>query len=341
MRVAELTGPRRFQLSEKAIDDPGPGEVQVRVQAVGICGSDLHSYAEGGIGGADCVYPMVLGHEPAGVVEKTGAGVSGWRPGDAAAFEPALFCYHCENCMAGRHNICARLRFLSSPGDPGFFREFVNLPAENLLALPPHLDAIQGTLIEPLAVVLHSLGFAALHPGETAAVFGAGPIGLLTVAVLKLSGAGRIWAVEPDSARRDLAKLMGADEALDPASVDEILAGSGKRGVDAVFDCAAKQESVRQSIRVARSGGRVIFTGIPSEITTPIDFHVWRRKELALFSVRRSNREAEQARDLLAAFPERFVPLITHTRPFDQIGAAFALVEHHEDGVGKLVIRLT
>ncbi len=90
-RVAELTGPRQFQLTEYQISDPAPGEAQVRVQAVGICGSDLHSYAEGGIGGADCRYPMVLGHEPAGVMEKLGDGVSGWRRGDVAAFEPALF----------------------------------------------------------------------------------------------------------------------------------------------------------------------------------------------------------------------------------------------------------
>lgn len=341
LRVAELTGLRQFQLTEKAIADPAPGEVQVRVQAVGICGSDLHSYAEGGIGGANCLYPMVLGHEPAGVVEKLGAGVSGWTPGDAAAFEPALFCYHCENCMSGRHNICARLRFLSSPGEPGFFREFVNLPVENLLALPPHVDVTLGTLVEPLAVALHSLGFARLQPGETAAVFGAGPIGLLTVMALRLSGAGRIWSIEPDSARRDLAKLLGADAALDPASADQIQADTRNRGVNAVFDCAAKPESVRQSILVARYGGRVVYTGIPSEITTPIDFHVWRRKELTLFPVRRSNREAAKALDLLAAHPERFVPLITHTRPLDKIGAAFAQVENHEAGVGKLVIRLS
>src|SRR4051794_14947441 len=122
-RVAELTAQRQFRMVEGAVDDPGPGEAQVRVQAVGICGSDLHAYAEGGVGDTPCVYPMVLGHEPAGIVVKTGAGVSGWNAGDTAAFEPAIYCYHCELCLAGRHNLCARLRFMSSPGDPGFFRE--------------------------------------------------------------------------------------------------------------------------------------------------------------------------------------------------------------------------
>src|SRR5437899_12104657 len=153
-RVAELTGQRQFRMTEQRIGAPGPGEIQLRVRAVGVCGSDMHAYAEGGVGDTPCVYPMVLGHEPAGVVVSTGPGVSGWRPGDAAAFEPAIYCYHCEFCLSGRHNICANLRFMSSPGDPGFFRECVNLPASNLLALPPNLGPSEGSLIEPLAVAL-------------------------------------------------------------------------------------------------------------------------------------------------------------------------------------------
>jgi len=343
MRVAELIGPRLFRLTETESPQPGPGEVQVRVEAVGVCGSDMHSYAEGGIGRTRCSYPMVLGHEPAGVIARLGAGVSGWQPGDAVACEPALYCYHCEFCLAGRHNVCARLRFLSAPGEPGFFREYVNLPARNLLALPSHLDASEGSLIEPLAVALHSIKFGQPKPGETAAVFGAGPIGLLTLAILKLSGAGRVWVIEPVPARRELARRMGADAAIDPAAVDaarQILGDTANRGVDLVFDCAAKGASVRQSIQVARNAGRVVFTGIPSEMETAIEFHAWRRKELALFQVRRSNHEGEQARDILSAHRALFAPLITHTRPLDQIDRAFEQLERYEDGVGKLVIRL-
>ena len=136
---------------------------------------------------------------------------------------------------------------------------------------------------------------------------------------------------------------MGADATLDPAAVDagrQILDETGKRGVDLAIDCAAKGPSVRQSIQVARNAGRVVFTGIPSEPETPIEFHAWRRKELTLYQVRRSNHEGEQARDILSAYPGRFAPLITHTRTLDQIDRAFALVERYEDGVGKLVIRL-
>src|SRR6266705_948142 len=127
--TAELIAPREFRLSEQAIEDPGPGEIQVRVNAVGLCGSDLHSYAEGAVGDTPCVYPMVLGHEPAGEVVKCGPGVNGWNPGARAAFEPAIYCYHCEFCMSGRHNVCAHMRFMSLPGEPRFFRDYANIPA--------------------------------------------------------------------------------------------------------------------------------------------------------------------------------------------------------------------
>src|SRR6266404_2581261 len=112
MLVAELYEPRRFRLADQPrVPDPSPGEIQVAVTAVGICGSDLHYFSEGTIGDTPCVYPMVLGHEPAGRVVKAGAGVQGWSAGDRATLEPALYCYHCEFCLAGKHNVCANLRF--------------------------------------------------------------------------------------------------------------------------------------------------------------------------------------------------------------------------------------
>ena len=340
-RVAELCGLRRFRLVDAPLADPGPGEVQVRIDAVGICGSDLHSYAEGGVGDTPCQYPMVLGHEPAGVVVKTGAGVTGWAAGDRAAFEPAIYCYHCEFCRTGRHNVCANLRFMSMPGDPGYFREYANIPARNLLAIPPGLDARSATIIEPLAVVLHSMQFAALRPAETAAVFGAGPIGLMTVICLKLAGAGRVWAVEPVAARRELARQAGADAVLDPGAVDpsrEILRDTGGRGVDVAIDCATAGGSVNHCLRAARHAGRVVITGIPVEPEVPLEFSPMRRKELALFTVRRSNHETEAAREILIAHLPRFAAMITHTRPLERIADAFAQVESRADGVGKLVI---
>jgi L-iditol 2-dehydrogenase len=341
MLVAELIGQRKFRLTEQEIAPPGPGEVQVRVNAVGLCGSDLHSYADGAVGDTPCQYPMVLGHEPAGTVVKTGAGVTGWSAGDRAALEPALYCYHCEFCRAGRHNICANIRFLSNAGQPGFFREFVNLPVHNLLAIPRTLPLELAVLVEPLAVAVHSLEFAALRLGETVGVWGGGPIGLLTIASLKAAGAGRVWCVEPVAHRREMARRMGADEALDPNGGDaarQIQKDTGGRGVDCAIDCAAKGDTINAAIRAARNGGRVLLTGIHSEAMVEFEVSPMRRKELAIFNVRRSNHETEAALEFLVNRVELFAPLVTHTRPLEEIAAAFALTERYEDGVGKMVL---
>jgi L-iditol 2-dehydrogenase len=389
MKIAELVEHRVFRLGEDRLADPGPGDVQVRVHAVGICGSDVHYFSEGTIGDTVCVYPMVLGHEPTGEIVKTGAGVSGWSAGDHAVLEPAIYCYHCEYCLSGHHNVCANLKFLSTPGTPGFFREFVNLPAKSLMPIPRPMDMMQSTLfeplavvlhslsftsvgqgetvavfgagpiglltvaalklkgagrvfcVEPLAVVLHSLSFTSVGQGETVAVFGAGPIGLLTVAALKLKGAGRVFCVEPLAHRRELALQMGADAVIDPRAVDavkQIVADTGKRGVDAAFDCATKEDTVNQCLDVARNAGCVVVTGIPSELQVKLNFHTMRRKELFFFSVRRSNHETEEALTMMRERPTLFGPLVTHTRPLDKIQEAFEMLERYDEGIGKLVL---
>jgi L-iditol 2-dehydrogenase len=340
MRVAQLVGVRQFQLIEEEIADPAPGEVQVRIEAVGICGSDMHGYSEGAVGDTPCVYPMVLGHEPAGTIIRTGAGVGGLAAGDLVACEPALFCYHCELCQSGRHNLCTAMRFLSTAGHPGFFRDTANLPVANVLPLPRGLSASDGALVEPLAVALHSLKLAPPALGDSAAVFGAGPIGLLTVAVLKLAGAGRVWVIEPLPHRREMAVRLGADAALGPADgVAAIMADTRGRGVDLVLDCAAKDDTANDCLRVARPGGRVVYTGIGSELRVPMDVHTWRRKELAVWQVRRSNREGHAAVELLARHSRLLGSLVTHTRVLEMIDKAFALCESYADGVGKLVVR--
>ncbi len=343
MRVAELLGVRNFRLTERPEPEPGPGEIRVRVGAVGLCGSDLHNFAEGSVGDTLCVYPMVLGHEPAGIVDQVGPGVTGWSRGDRAIFEPALYCYHCEFCMTGHHNVCAKLRFLSSTEDPGFLRDFAVLPAHNVLPLPDHLSLDEGTVAEPLAVVLHSMKFARVDPGETVVVFGAGPIGLLTIAALKLCGAARIWVFEPVAARRELALQMGATAVFDPRQVDpaaQIARETGRRGVDVSIDCAAKGGCINHALHVTRNAGRVVFTAIPSEAKVELEFHVARRKELTLYNVRRSNHETETALQLLSERPEIFRPMLTHALPLEQVDRAFQILEKYQDGVGKIIIRL-
>jgi L-iditol 2-dehydrogenase len=331
MLTAQLTGLRQFTIVEDALPEPGPGELRVRVAAIGICGSDMHAYAEGAVGDSPCKYPTVLGHEPSGTVHKVGVGVTGWSVGDRGALEPAIFCYHCEFCRTGHYNLCENLRFMSTAAAPGFFREYVTVPAHNLLPIAPAISLAEATLVEPLAVVLHSLKIGSYQRGESAVVWGAGPIGLLTIAVLKLFGAPRVWAVEPLAHRRAFAKTLGADDVFD-------LGADVPKGVEIAFDCAAKDDSVNQCLATLKGFGRVVLTGIHSDRRTNLDIHLMRRSELKLFSLRRSNDESNDARDLMEQHANLFAPILTHQRPLEGIDQAFALNERYADGVGKMLV---
>lgn len=342
MIVAELAARRSFRLREDQILPPGTGEVQVRVESVGICGSDLHYFLDGHIGDTPAAYPQVLGHEPAGVITAFGEGVAGWNIGDRVALEPPIYCYHCEWCMSGRHNLCESVRFFSSPGEPGFFRKMANVPVENLIALPANLGFDEGSLFEPISIILHSFRFGQPRMGETAAVFGAGPIGLSTIACLRLAGLKRIFSVEPVAARREMAVRLGADVSIDPRQTDpvkEILRETGGRGVDLTFDCATQEDTVNQAMYMTAPGGRAVITGVPQAHRVELDFHHLRRKELGFFSVRRANHTGEAAVQLLKEHPEAFTPMITHRLPLTDVQRAFELLGSYQDGVTKVVLR--
>lgn len=341
-RVAELAGLREFRLrADHATPAPSAHEVQVRVKHVGICGSDIHYFAEGGVGPARCVYPMVLGHEPAGEIAAIGSAVTGWSVGDPVVMEPAIYCYHCEFCMSGRHNVCSNMRFLSTPVEPGFFRDFVNLPEHNVLAPPQGVSLAEATLFEPLAVVAHSMTFAQPRIGETALVIGAGPIGLLTIGLLRLAGIQRIWCSDPVPHRREMAKAMGASAVFDSRETEIaalVTSDTGRRGVDIAIDCATQGDTINQCLRATRSAGRVVITGIPSTLSYDIDIHALRVKELYFYTVRRSNHTEHLALQLLHEHPKMLGGIVTHRRPVDEINATFSMVEHYDSGVGKAVI---
>jgi L-iditol 2-dehydrogenase len=334
VRLAQLIAQHRFTVADAPPPPtPGPGEVQVRVHAVGICGSDLHNFSEGSVGDTPSVFPMVLGHEPTGTIVGTG---------ERVILEPAVYCYHCEMCRSGRHNLCVHIRFYSAGPDPGFFRDIVNLPEHNVLPLPAGLGFAEGTLFEPLAIALHSMQFVKLTPGETVAVWGCGPIGVLTIAVLRMQGARRIYAIDPVPHRRAMATAYGADVVLAPAeALPEIKSASGDRGVDVAIDCVTRDGSLDACCLAVARGGRVVVTGIPSDPMPVIHFHELRRKEVPLFPVRRSNHETPLALDLLRERPTLFGPLVTHQRPLEAIEDAFLMLEHYRDNVGKAVIDLT
>jgi L-iditol 2-dehydrogenase len=198
----------------------------------------------------------------------------------------------------------------------------------------------EATLAEPLAIALHSLRLASIHPGETVVVIGAGPIGLLTIAALRAAKAARIWAVEPLAHRRELARGIGADVAIEPRdAAEEILRDTVYRGVDCAIDCAAGEHTTDQAIQITRNAGRVAITGIHSTPFVRMHGSAMRRKELTIFNVRRSNHETQQALQLLEAHGEWFAPLLTHTRQIELIDEAFAIASQYRDGVGKMIVR--
>ncbi len=187
-----------------------------------------------------------------------------------------------------------------------------------------------ATLFEPLGVVVHSMKFAQVNLGDTVAVFGAGPIGLLTIACLKLAGATRIFAVEPVAERRELARAVGASDAVDPHSVDPraaIAEATRKRGVDIAIDCVTREGTIDHCLNVVRNVGRVVITGIPPEPQVTLDIHTARRKEIHIYNVRRSNHETDAAVEMMRQHPELFGPIVTHSKPVEQIQAAFEQVE--------------
>ncbi len=323
--------------------DPGHGEVTVRIRAVGVCGSDLHWYQDGRVGEFPAAYPQVLGHEPAGDVIAVGAGVHDFAVGDRVVMEPSLTCGHCEHCLKGRLNNCIRNVFMGGPQAPGMFREYVTLPAGNCTRFPNDFSYATATLVEPVAVMMNVLDLTVIRAGDTVAVTGAGPIGMLCAAIARASGAGRVFIADRLAYRLKLAMNMGADVAIDTTAqslVETVMDATGGRGADVVLEAAGSAETVNAAIRMARAGGTVMLIGILSELYPKIDIHTAMMKELRLQTLKRSNHRAEEAVRLMAAgrIP---VSLITHSLPLEATPRAFEMLANYTDGVGKAIIEIS
>ena len=322
--------------------DPGYGEVTVQLRAVGVCGSDLHWYHDGRIGDFQAVYPQVLGHEPAGEVIAVGPGVHDFAIGDRVVIEPSLTCGHCEHCLSGRHNNCVQTIFMGGPQAPGMFREYVTLPAGNCVKFPKEFDFVTATLAEPVAVMMHMLELHEIHVGDTVAITGAGPIGMLCAAVARAAGASRVFIADRLPYRLKLAMNMGADVAVDTtiqSLIETVLDATRGRGVDVAIEAAGSVETVNAAIRMARLGGTVMLIGILSELYPKIDIHTAMAKELDLQTLKRSNHRSQQALNLMSSgrIP---TSLITHSLCLTETPKAFQMLTDYTDGVGKAVIRL-
>jgi L-iditol 2-dehydrogenase len=225
--------------------------------------------------------------------------------GDRVVIEPTLTCGHCEFCLRGQHNHCVRGVFLGGPQAPGLFREYVTLAAGNCTRIPwsgamPRtavFDYGTATLAEPLAVMIHMLELIEIRAGDTVAVTGAGPIGMLCAAIAKASGAGRVFIADRLPYRLKLAITMGADVAIDTtisSLVETVMDATRGRGADVVLEAAGSPETVNAAIRVARMGGTVMLIGIPGELHPRIDIHTAMMKELRLQTLKRSNHRTQQ-----------------------------------------------
>jgi len=343
MRSAPLVAPRRVELIEdKMPDGPGPGELLVKIRAVGLCGSDLHWWAEGRIHSGMAKYPQVLGHEPVGEVVEVGKGVQGYAVGNRVGLEPSLTCGHCEYCLGGRHNLCLTSRFMGGPDAQGFLRDYVVVPAHNADPIPDGLSWLDATLMEPVAVWVHVYELAPVRMGETVAVLGTGSIGLLGIAMAKQAGAEMIFACDRIPHRLALAKAMGADVVLNTQADDfygAVMEKTRGRGVDVVFDAAGDPATINLGIQCARSGGRFVLIGIPAPLSFEVDLHAAMSRELNMQMMKRSNHKGRAAGALLAGgrIP---TSLITHTIPLERTQQGFEMLHDYSDGVGKLVFDL-
>jgi L-iditol 2-dehydrogenase len=341
MKAARLYAPGDIRVEEiPEPAPPGPGEVLLAVTAVGICGSDLHYYREGGIGGLNLEEPLILGHEFAGRIEAVGPGVS-LPVGARVAAEPGRSCGHCQPCLEGHPNLCPAVHFCGSPPVDGALRERMLYPASLLFPLPAEISDAEGAALEPLGIGLHALGLTRVQPGRTVAVLGAGPIGLMLVLLSRAAGATEIIVTEPVPHRREAALRLGATAVLDPAveSVGTAIRRlTGGRGVDVVFEAAGAPDTPAEAVDAVRPGGSVVLVGIPADDRVIFSHAVARRKGLTLRFARRMKHTYPRVIALVSSRRVDLRPLLTHHFPLIAAAEAFRIADQYADGALKVTI---
>jgi L-iditol 2-dehydrogenase len=343
MRVARVMAPREIRLEDVPVPRPGPGEVLVRIRAVGLCGSDLQYYAQGRIGDVRFAAGHVLGHEVAGVIETLGPDTEGPAPGTPVAVDPAIHCGRCRFCLMGNPNFCADLRFFGSPPMPGALCEFVTHPGHLVYPLPVGTPFPVGAVIEPLGVAIHAVDLGHLALGDRAAVFGCGPIGLLIAQVARLAGAARVLATEPLAHRRKAAARFGVEAVLDPSAEDIVQAIMDRtegEGVDVAFEAAGSQEATEQAIRSLRPGGTLVLLGYWKSDQVTLPGITAMRKGLTVRFVRRMKNTFARAIGLTRQGTIDLPSLITHEFALQDVAEGFARAERRAPDLIKAVITI-
>lgn len=308
MKVARLQGVGDIRLQDEPSPVPGVDEALVRVQAVGLCGSDLHWFTRAGIGDNSLKSPLVLGHEAAGITEA----------GQRVAVDPSISCGSCEYCRRGHPNFCINLRFAGDGTQDGTLRDMLAWPARCLVPLPASLSAADGAMLEPLGVALHAVDLGKLRAGMRVGVFGCGPIGLLVLQLARASGASGIFYTEPLAHRREAARQFGGTKWTPGVELD------------VAFECVGVNPAVEDAIAAARRGGRVVLVGIPEDDRTSFTASVARRKGLTIKLSRRMKHTYPRAIALVEAGLIDVRSLVTHRFPLARISEAFALAQRRE-----------
>ena len=341
MKALLLSQYRHLEIAEMPVPAPARDELLVRVAACGICGSDVHGY-DGSSGRR--IPPLVMGHEAAGTVAETGAGVSGFAKGDRVTFDSTVYCGECNNCRRGDMNLCDRRQVLGvSCGDyrrNGAFAEFVVVPARIAHHLPDNLSFQEAALLEAVAVALHAASLAPIQSGSTALVVGAGTIGLLVQQALAVAGCSPVLVSDVDATRLKLSASLGATTILGSGTdlVNEVLRLTNGTGVDIAVEAVGLNQTVATAINATRKGGNVVLVGnISPEVTLPLQTVVTR--QIRLQGSCASAGEYPRAIELMSSGKINVKPLISAVAPLADGPQWFERLYSREPNLMKVVLQ--
>ena len=344
MKAALLTRLREIEIGD--VPEPqltGPCDVLLRIDAVGVCGSDVHYYKTGRIGAAVVKYPFVMGHECAGTVQQVGPEVRGLLAGQRVAIDPLVACGHCDQCRGGRPNTCRNQLFLGNPGElSGALAEYVVLPQDCCYPIPESMTAGQAAMVEPLSIGVHAQRLSQMEAGATVAILGSGPIGLSVLLACRAAADCTVYMTDLIDDRLAMAAQLGAVWIGNPrrGNVVKAIGAAEPTGMDIVFECAGEQETLDQAVELLKPGGTLVVVGIPEVDDVSFPVHTLRRKELTIKNVRRQNHCMAAAIDLVSSGRINVDPLMTHHFPLRETAEAFDLVSGYRDGVIKAIIHV-
>jgi L-iditol 2-dehydrogenase len=343
MKAMKLTGIRQMKMMEV----PTPqieksNDVLIKMTRVGVCGSDVHYFATGQIGSQVVTFPYTVGHEGAGIVEAVGNGVKDIKVGDRIAVEPAVPCFDCDQCNAGRPHTCRTLKFLGCPGQiEGCLSEYLIMPEASCFKITDSMTYDEAALSEPLAIGVYAVKQSIPLQGKTIGILGSGPIGLSVLLPALAQGAEKVYMTDKIDARLELAKSAGATWTGNPDKTDIVEAVSVHEPLllDAIFECCGDQDAIDQAVKLLKPGGKLMMIGIPPTLEK-FGFYTddCRRKELCIQNVRRQNHCVQSALDMIDRKDFNVNIMTTHRFDFADCQAAFELVASYKDGVVKAMI---